>query len=174
MIGLNFHISVDRAIGHPMGMGNYDDGDVKIGAPSHGRRNRWLVLGLGGAALAMGLYYVLLGRHDADEGAQLDRFRAAYAQKCDAPGFAEPTPPIVRELYLSSSVLQAAIGQQLVELERGADCDAVYKALRAADFPMPQHAPAPPTPAVTLQPHAGAAPADVAPATSTARAMVRQ
>lgn len=50
-------------------MSEYTDGDVKIGAPSRGRRNRWLVFALGGA-----------------------------------PGFAEPTAPIVRELYLSSPV----------------------------------------------------------------------
>jgi hypothetical protein len=43
---------------------------------------------------------------------------------------------MLKELYLSSSALQTAIDQELVAIEAGASCDAVYKALRAADFPV--------------------------------------
>ncbi len=111
------------------------DGGQKIGA-GHGRRNLvLLVLALGAAAAVVG-YYTLLGRQDSAELDRLERFRAAYAKKCDAPKFAEPTPPIVKDLYLTSSALQKTVASELTALESGASCDAVAKALRTADFPM--------------------------------------
>jgi hypothetical protein len=109
----------------------------KIGVAPHRRRNLWLLFGLLAAAFTMAAYYALLGRHNASEMQDLERFRAAYAQKCHAPRFAEPTPPMLKELYLSSSLLQAVIRQQSIALEGGASCEVVSKALRAADFPVP-------------------------------------
>ena len=111
--------------------------EEKIGAAPHVRRNRWLVVGLVGATVVVGAYYLLLGHHDALQVARLEQFRAAYAQKCHAPRFAEPTPPMLKELFLGSTVLQAVVDRQLTALDSGASCEGVSQALRAADFPIP-------------------------------------
>lgn len=112
------------------------DGVQKIGAAPHWRRNLWLVVAVAAAAATLTIYYAFLGRHDAREVAQLEKFRAAYAQRCDSPGFADQTPAIVRETYLNSAALRDAVDRELVELQNGVSCDAIYKALRAADFPI--------------------------------------
>jgi hypothetical protein len=48
---------------------------------------------------------------------------------------------MVRDAYLTSPTLQAAVAKQGSALEAGASCEEVLKALRAADFPIPAPTP---------------------------------
>jgi hypothetical protein len=132
---------------------DYHGSAPRIGAAPHRRRNRWLFAGLIAAAALIGGYYALVGWHDARELGQLDAFRAAYAQRCDAR-FAEPAARIVEEQYFGSSALQAEVDRQLAALQRGDGCTRVSIALKQAGFPLPAPAAAPAgeTPTITLEP----------------------
>jgi hypothetical protein len=122
---------------------------LKIGAPSHRSRNLWLLAAFAAAVAAPAGYYALMGRHDAVETNRLESFRSQYAQRCDEPAFAAPAPVIVRDAYLRSSALRAAVSDATSRLEAGAACDEIARRLRAADFPMPAVTV---TPTIHLQP----------------------
>lgn len=111
---------------------------VKIGTVSHLARN----LGFVAAAVALGAGIWGFYRHSAtvDEAklAKLSAFRSAYAEKCDAANWRGEAPAMVRETYLGSDKLQTVVEQQQAALAGGTDCDTVTKALKAADFPLPQ------------------------------------
>ena len=123
--------------------------DERIGAPSHWRRNLWLFLAAIAATAVIGGYYAATLRTDANEMSRLDQFRATVAESCEAPEFAQPAPPVLKDLYLSSAKLREAVDRQQAALEAGASCESVYKALRAADYPMP--AMTQPRPTIHLQ-----------------------
>ena len=123
--------------------------DERIGAPSHWRRNLWLFLAVIVAGAGIGGYYAATLRTDASEMSRLDHFRATVAEQCEAPEFAQPAPPVLKDLYLSSSSLRDAVDRQQAALDAGASCESIYKALRAADFPMP--AMTQPRPTIHLQ-----------------------
>jgi hypothetical protein len=120
-----------------------------IDAPSHWRRNLWLLTAVLAASAAITGYYVAYTRSSAIEMNRLERFRAAVAEKCESPGFAEVAPPVLKDMYLSSTALRDAVDRQQAALDAGADCESIFKALRAADFPLPAQ-PAP-TPTIRLQ-----------------------
>ena len=122
----------------------------RIGAPPHLRRNLWILAAVITGIAAMTGFYAAYGRTDAVEMNRLAEFRAAFADKCEAPEFAEPVAPMVRDMYLTSPSLRDVIDRQTTALDTGADCEAVWKALRAADYPMPP--PSAPRPTINLRP----------------------
>jgi hypothetical protein len=97
----------------------------KIGAPSHWRRNLWLVFGLAGAAFTMTLYYAFLGRHDTAELERLERFRAAYARKCDAPDDAHRHDAAARR----RDALMTIVSMHLLSVRPGRACEHAAQAL---------------------------------------------
>jgi hypothetical protein len=130
-----------------MSVVSVDDGDttgghVKIGAPSHVGRNLGFLAAAGVLVAAIVWYNSYQGKQDAARLETLEGFRAAYAQQCSAPAWSQPLAPVVRDTYLNSSGLQAAVDKQYGLLRAGASCDDVAKALKAADFPLPQALPA--------------------------------
>ena len=119
-------------------LGEITGGHVKIGAETHGGRNLGIVVGA--AALAAGIFGFTSysNRQDAGKLAQLESFRAAYAAKCDDPSFRGEAPALLKDTYLRSEALQTAVAKQQVALQSGVPCDEVARALKAADFQMPQ------------------------------------
>jgi hypothetical protein len=113
---------------------------VKIGAPSHAVRNIGVLVAT--ALLGAGIwgFYRNSAAQDSAKLAKLEGFRSAFAEKCEAAGWRGEAAPMVRETYLGSTNLQAAVEQQWNALNSGADCDSILKALRAADFPLPSPA----------------------------------
>jgi hypothetical protein len=110
---------------------------VKIGTPSHTARNLLL---LGGVVLlgAAGFgFYRWSAAEDAQKLASLEAFRAAYADKCDAPTWRTATPAMVRDTFLNSSRLQDAVARQQAALDKGVACEDVLRSLKQADFPLP-------------------------------------
>ena len=77
-------------------------------------------------------------KQDAAKLARLETFRAAYAEKCEAPAFRGEASPMLKDTYLRSERLQAAVDKQQSALSSGTPCDEVARALRGADFPMAQ------------------------------------
>jgi hypothetical protein len=122
-----------------------------IGAPSHLRRNLWLVLLCAGAAAVIGAYDSFVGRTDGVEMQRLEQFRGAMAERCEAPGFDRAPLPIERDMYLHNASIRAAVDHQYAALGAGADCEQVIAALRAADYPIPEK-PEGVTPTIRLQP----------------------
>ncbi len=112
-----------------------------IGPAHHRRRNAWITVGALAVTVAMATSYSYWRKHDVVAADHLARFQAAYSERCDSALFSPPAAALAKKLYLRSSTLQRAIHDQLTSLESGAPCDAVYRALRAADFPMPSSAP---------------------------------
>jgi hypothetical protein len=113
-------------------------GHVKIGVESHVGRNLGIavaVVGLGAAIFGFTSYS---NKQDAAKLGQLETFRAAYAEKCEAPSFRGEASSLLKDTYLRSERLQAAVDKQQAALASGAPCDEVARALRAADFPVPQ------------------------------------
>jgi hypothetical protein len=111
---------------------------VKIGAPSHLARN----LGFIAAAAALGAGIWGFYRHSAavDDAklAKLEAFRSAYAEKCDAANWRGQAPSVLRDNYLDSERLQQVVDQQNAALAGGTDCETVLKALKTAEYPLPQ------------------------------------
>ena len=101
---------------------------LNFGPAHHRRRNLWMAAGvfMGGLSLVAFLGY--FHKQNATELELLSRFRAAYAKKCDTPSFAAPLSPMVRDLYLDSSILQTAVDRQASALDHGATCESVAKA----------------------------------------------
>lgn len=115
---------------------------VKIGAPSHAGRNLGIALGVIALGGGMAFYQVRTSRSHAAAVAELEAFRAAYAETCEAPSWRGEAPAVMRDSFLKSSRLQETVAKQKAALAGGAAaCEDVAKALRAADFPLPAPAP---------------------------------
>jgi hypothetical protein len=119
-------------------LGEVTGGHVKIGAESHVGRNLGIVIGV--VALGAGIFGFTnySNKKDAGKLALLDSFRSAYAEKCEAPSFRSEASSLLKDTYLRSERLQAAVEKQQAALSSGTPCDEVARALRAADFPVPQ------------------------------------
>jgi hypothetical protein len=122
-------------------LGDVTGGHVKIGAAHHYARNA--AIGASAVAVAIGVlaFSSYSGRQDAVKLSQLEAFRAAYAEKCEAPEFAGEAPPLLRDTFLRTEELQLAVAKQQAALEAGAPCEEIARALKTADFPMPPKAP---------------------------------
>jgi hypothetical protein len=119
-------------------LGEVTGGHVKIGAESHAGRNVAILVGVVALGAAIFGFTSYSNKQDAAKLAQLESFRAAYAEKCEAPSFRGEAAPLVKDTYLRSDRLQAAVEKQQAALRGGAPCEDVARALRAADFPMAQ------------------------------------
>ena len=124
-----------------------------IGPAHHRRRNLWLATGFIGLAVAIASYYVYWRGHNVVATDRLAQFQAAYAERCDSAAFAPTATTLARKAYLGSLSLQRVVDRQLSALQSGAPCDEVYRALRAADFPLLSAGPPPPRAAtIDVQP----------------------
>jgi hypothetical protein len=119
-------------------LGDVTGGHVKIGGESHLGRNVGIVVGVVALAGVIFGFTSYSNRQDATKLAQLDSFRAAYADKCEAPSFRTEAAPLLKDTFLRSERLQAAVEKQQAALASGTPCDEIARALKAADFPMPQ------------------------------------
>lgn len=119
-------------------LGEITGGHVRIGAESHAGRNIGIVVGVVALAVAIFGFTSYSNKQDAAKLAQLSTFRAAYAEKCEAPAFRSEAAPLLKDTYLRSERLQAAVDKQQAALNAGTPCDEVARALKAADFPMSQ------------------------------------
>lgn len=119
-------------------LGEITGGHVRIGAESHVGRNVGIVVGVVALGAAIFGFTSYSNKQDAAKLAQLESFRAAYADKCEAPAFRGEAAPLLKDTYLRSERLQAAVGKQQAALSSGTPCDEIARALKAADFPMPQ------------------------------------
>lgn len=109
-----------------------------IGAPPHPTRNR--IIGVGAALLlgSMVLFYYMAGRSGKEAASELDRFRQTMFAQCKLESFSGSTDPMLSKIYARNSRMQAVVREQLAVLDRGqADCDAIVKALRRVDYPVP-------------------------------------
>jgi len=118
-------------------LGEVTGGHVKIGAESHVGRN----VGIGVAVVAIGAaifgFTSYSSKQDAARLEKLEAFRAVYADKCEAPAFRTEASGVLKDTYLRSERLQAAVEKQQGALNAGAPCEEVARALKQADFPMP-------------------------------------
>jgi hypothetical protein len=117
--------------------GDLSGGHIKIGVQSHVGRNLGIILGA--LVLVAGIvgFTMYSNRQDAAMLSQLDSFRAAFAEKCDAEQFRGQPSQLVKDTYLRSSVLRDALAKQQAALQAGTPCDEVAHALKVADYPMP-------------------------------------
>jgi len=118
-------------------LGEITGGHVKIGAESHAGRNIGILVAVVAMGAAIFGFTSYSNRQDAAKLAQLDNFRSAYADKCEAPAFRASAPALLKDTYLRSERLQAAVEKQQAALSSGTPCEEVARALKAADFPMP-------------------------------------
>jgi hypothetical protein len=122
-------------------LGDVTGGHIKIGIAHHYVRNA----AIGAAAIVVGLGVVAFStyssRQDAAKLAQLEAFRGAYADKCEAADFSGDASPVLRDTFLRSQRLQDAVAKQHAALEAGAPCDEIARSLKTADFPMAVKAP---------------------------------
>ncbi len=119
-------------------LGEVTGGHVKIGAESHVGRNVAILVGVVALSAAIFGFTTYSNRQDAAKLAQLESFRAAYADKCEAPSFRVEASALLKDTYLRSERLQAAVGKQQAALQAGGTCEDIARGLKAADFPMPQ------------------------------------
>jgi hypothetical protein len=119
-------------------LGDVTGGHVKIGGESHVGRNVGILVGVVALSAAIFGFTSYSNKQDAMKLAQLDSFRSAYADKCEAPSFRTEAAPLLKDTYLRSERLQAAVEKQHAALSSGTPCEEVARALKAADFPMPQ------------------------------------
>jgi hypothetical protein len=119
-------------------LGEVTGGHVKIGAESHVGRN----VGIGVAVVALGAAIIgFTSYSNKQDDAKLEKlaaFRAAYAEKCEAPSFRGDANGLLKDSYLRTERLQAAVEKQHAALQSGTPCDEIARALKQADFPMPQ------------------------------------
>jgi hypothetical protein len=122
-------------------MGAVIEREVDLHAPSHGLR----YLGLAVAALALGgavwAFNGYTQRQDQSQLLGFDTFRAAYAEKCGVPAYAEPQPAVIRDAYLSTPAIQAEMARQLTALNNNTSCGDVVAAMKKVDFAVPLAAP---------------------------------
>ena len=119
-------------------LGEITGGHVRIGAESHAGRNVGITIGVVALGAVIFGFTSYSNKQDAGKLAQLESFRSAYADKCEAPSFRGEAAPLLKDAYLRSERLQAAVTKQQAALNSGTPCDEVARALKAADFPMPQ------------------------------------
>jgi hypothetical protein len=119
-------------------LGEITGGHVKIGAESHAGRNVGILVGVVAIGAVIFGVTTYMSRQDAAKLSQLETFRAAYADKCEAPAFRGEAAPLLKDTYLKSERLQAAVDKQQAALSSGTPCEEVARALKTADFPMPQ------------------------------------
>jgi hypothetical protein len=117
-------------------LGEITGGHVRIGAESHIGRNVGIVVGVVALGAAIFGFTSYSNKQDAGKLARLEAFRAAYAEKCEAPSFRGEAPSLLKDTYLRSERLQAAVEKQQSALASGTPCDEVARALRGADFPV--------------------------------------
>ncbi len=110
---------------------------VKIGAPSHLGRNLLFLAGSLVLGAGVFLFYRQSAAGDAERVARLDAFRAAYAEKCDAPAWRTEAASAMRDSYLSSTTMQAVVDREAQQLAAGVACEDITRALKGADFPIP-------------------------------------
>jgi hypothetical protein len=111
--------------------------DFKVSAPSHATRNFVI---LGGVALAIAIIFMYShanAQRDEKKLTRFDAFRAAYAEKCNVPSYANTQPEVVNNDYLTSPGIQAEVDRQLAALNSGASCEAVVAKLKAVDLAVP-------------------------------------
>lgn len=118
-------------------LGDVTGGHVKIGGASHVGRNVGIVVGVLGLGAVIVGFTVYSNKADAAKLTQLESFRAAYADKCDAPSFRAPAAPLLKDTYLRSAALQTAVDKQAAALQAGTPCEEIARALKVADFPLP-------------------------------------
>lgn len=119
-------------------LGEITGGHVRIGAESHVGRNVGIVVGVVAIGAAIFGFTSYSNKQDAAKLGQLESFRSAYADKCEAPAFRGEATSLLKDTYLRSERLQAAVAKQQAALNAGAPCDEIARALRAADFPTSQ------------------------------------
>ncbi len=119
-------------------LGEVTGGHVKIGAESHLGRNVGILVGVVGLSAAIFGFTSYSNKQDATKLAQLESFRGAYAEKCEAPSFRGEASPLLKDTFLRSERLQAAVEKQQTALRAGSPCEEIARGLKAADFPMPQ------------------------------------
>ena len=119
-------------------LGEITGGHVRIGAESHVGRNVGIAVGVVALGAAIFGFTSYSNKQDAGRLAQLESFRSAYADKCEAPAFRTEASPLLKDTYLRSERLQTAVEKQQAALTSGVACDEITRALRAADFPMLQ------------------------------------
>lgn len=118
-------------------LGDITGGHVRIGSESHVGRNVGIVVGVVALSAAIFGFTTYSNKQDAAKLARLETFRSAYAEKCEAPSFRGDAPPLLKDTYLRSDRLQAAVEKQQSALASGTPCDEIARALKGADFPMP-------------------------------------
>ena len=119
-------------------LGEVTGGHVKIGGESHVARNVGILVGVVALSAAIFGFTSYSNKEDAAKLAQLESFRSAYAEKCEAPSFRGEAAPLLKDTYLRSERLQAAVEKQHAALNAGTACEEVARGLKTADFPMPQ------------------------------------
>ena len=124
-------------------MGMADAADVKIGSPSHMGRNLGIVIALAAGIAGVVFFTMRSSKQDEARLTKFDEFRAAYADKCNAPAFAKTQPDVVRDQYLTTPSIQAEMAKQTAALAAGASCADVVKALKAVDYAVPPAGPPP-------------------------------
>jgi hypothetical protein len=117
-------------------LGDVTGGHVKIGAAHHYGRNGAIAVGALVVAVFVIVFSSYSARDDASKLSQLETFRAAYADKCDVEAFRGPAAPLLRDTYLKTERLQAAVQKQQEALAAGVPCEEIGRALKTADFPM--------------------------------------
>jgi hypothetical protein len=124
-------------------LGEVTGGHVKIGVESHAGRNVGISIGAVALSAAIFGFTSYSNKKDAALLARLESFRGAYAEKCEAPAFRGAAAPLLKDAFLRSERLQAAVDNQSLALGSGTPCEEIARALKAADFPLPQQAPTP-------------------------------
>ena len=119
-------------------LGEITGGHVRIGAESHVGRNVGIAVAVAAVGAMIFGFTSYSNKQDAAKLAQLESFRAAYADKCAAPSFRSEPSSLLKDTYLRSERLQTAVEKQQAALASGVPCDEIARALRAADFPTPQ------------------------------------
>ena len=119
-------------------LGEITGGHVKIGAESHVGRNVGIVVGVVGVGAGnLRLHVVLEQAGHGQAGAARELPLGVRRQVRGAVVPCEASS-LLKDTYLRSERLQAAVDKQQAALAGGAPCDEVARALKAADFPMPQ------------------------------------
>jgi len=122
-------------------LGEVTGGHIRIGAEKHSGRNLGIMIGVVAVAAVIIGFTRYSNRQDATRLSQLESFRAAYADKCDVASFRGESASLLKDTYLRSERLQAAVDKQQAALAAGAPCEEIARALKTADFPMPPPSP---------------------------------
>ena len=117
-------------------MATFDTATPHIGPMHHPARTIFWILSLVAMTVLM-LGYVRYEHAQATAAMDVFReFSTLYADRCDPAALSTRGAELRRDLYLGSPRLERTIAAQLAALEGGASCDAVWRALHAADFPL--------------------------------------